>query len=177
MKKLWSVLAVGLGCALYAGNLNIDGQFKKLKADGLPLYWICQKSGGGQFALTDSPEGKGIEIAASSGRDAGFYTVSAFPAAEGKKLSVSAMVKGNCKCSVTLYLYGPDKAWICNLPVAEAEAKDGFQKIAGEIEVPTSYPVQQKGEIVDKPVGTFRIALRVAAGGKAVFTDVKAELK
>ena len=180
MKKLLSVLAVGLGCALCAGSLNIDGQFKKLKADGLPLYWIIKSSSNpacGKFKLVESAEGRSIDIAASAVMAAAFYTVESFPVTAGKKLYVSANVKGIGKCAVVVYVYDPSGAWICSLPLAELEASDKVRKIAGELEIPAFYPVRQKGELVDKQTGKFRIALQVPQGGKAVFSDVQAELK
>lgn len=181
MKKIITSFMFAACASLLAANVDVDGQFKRLKSDGLPMTWIIKSQSNpacGKFKLEDSPEGRKINITATPVQAAAFYTVTAYNVpAKGQKISVSANVKGAGKVSLDLYVYDASGAWLFSMPVVEAEAKAGGEIISGEVELPEYYPVRSKGEIIDKKCGQYRVALTVAPGCQASFSNIKVEVK
>lgn len=181
MKKILTLLVCLSGTALLAANVDVDGQFKRLKSDGMPMTWIIKSQSNpacGKFKLNETPAGRSIHISATSVQAAAFYTVTSYKVpAKGQKIAVSANVKGAGKVSLDLYVYDASGAWLFSMPVAGAEAKADGGIIAGEIELPAYYPVRRKGEIIDKKCDQYRVALTVAPGCQASFSNIKVEVK
>ena len=175
-----ALVAVAAAGSLFARDLNINGEFKRLDAaKTAPLGWIknfANQPNIGTFKVVPAREAdeNAIQVTTTT-RATPFYTAAAYPVKPGEIIKVEAKVKGKGTAGVAVYLYDA-KGYIFSGNLAKVTATDVFTEVAGKHVVRNEYEIARNGVKVKAVPTGVRIVFFAGTNSDITFEDVEAEI-
>ncbi len=174
MKKLIVFAAMVCGIATFAGDIDINGDFKKLKGN-MPAGWTQNKSKWAKpFAkveLLKDATGNALKIVSSKEtKSTHIYSSKVIPVKAGDKVKLTIKIKGKGKAGVGVYAHG-DKKW-CFGSYKCTKLQDEATEFINIIPVKD----RMKNGKVTVVAKSCKVVLEIKADTEAVYESVKVEV-
>ncbi|HCG26067.1 MAG TPA: hypothetical protein DE060_15655 [Lentisphaeria bacterium] len=175
-----ALVAVVAAGSLFARDLNINGEFKRLNTAGTaPLGWVknyANQPNVGTFKVVPAREaGENAIQVTTTTRETPFYTAAAYPVKPGEIVKIEAKVKGKGTAGVAVYLYDA-KGYIFSGNLAKVTATDVFTEVEGKHVVKNEYEITRNGVKVKAVPTGVRIVFFAGTNSDITFEDVEAEI-
>ena len=171
MKQILFLAAMICGIAVFAGDIDINGSFKKGKGN-LPTGWVQNK---GKWA---KPFGK-VEILENAvkitntekTKRTDLYTTKQIPAKDGDKVKITVKLEGKGTAGIGIYTYG-EKKWC-----GSAYKSTKLKAESTEVTVTVAVKNRVKGDKVLVNAKKIRVVLQaVNPNSEVTFESVKVEV-
>jgi hypothetical protein len=174
MKQLLFLAAMICGIAAFAGDLDINGDFKKVKGT-MPLGWTQNKGSWakpfGAVELLKSDKGNALKItSAKETKATHVYSTKAIPVKAGDKVKVTIKLKGKGKAGGGVYAYGAKK-WCFG-----SYKSTGLKPETTEFTNIITIKDRKKDGKVTVVATKCKVVLEAKANTEAIFESVKIEV-
>lgn len=176
MKHLIFLAAMICGIAVFASNIDINGDFKQLKGN-FPLKWKQNKGAWakpfGKAELMKNDNGNLLIITnGDATKRTDVYSLNAIPVKAGDKVKITVVVKGKGTMGIGFYTYGKDGKW-CRGDYQQAKLSENFTELSKILDIKD----RKKDGVVTVKVAVCKVALQVLKkNSQAIFKSVKIEV-
>jgi hypothetical protein len=111
MKNLIFIAAIICGINAFAGDIDINGDFKKIKGD-MPLGWKQNKGSWAKpFGKAEMVENVVKITNTDATKRTDFYSLKSIPVKVGDKVTLTVKLKGKGTAGIGIYIYGDKGKW------------------------------------------------------------------